>query len=187
MVEVRLLGLGDVAEITPARFGDARGFFTESWSRQAMAEAGYDLDFVQDNHSYSAAAGVLRGLHYQTPPQAQDKLLRVTRGSAFDVAVDIRRGSPDFGRWVSVLLTADKGNQILVPRGYAHGFVTLEPDTEVQYKVTAPYSPANDRAVRFDDPAIGIDWPLAGDALTLSDKDRAAPLLADADLEHDWT
>ena len=152
-----------------------------------MAEAGYDLDFVQDNHSYSAAAGVLRGLHYQTPPQAQDKLLRVTRGSAFDVAVDIRRGSPDFGRWVSVLLTADKGNQILVPRGYAHGFVTLEPDTEVQYKVTAPYSPANDRAVRFDDPAIGIDWPLAGDALTLSDKDRAAPLLADADLEHDWT
>lgn len=185
MVDVRRLGLGDVSEITPARLGDARGFFTESWSRGAMRDAGFDLDFVQDNHSYSAAAGVLRGLHYQLPPFAQDKLLRVTRGSAFDVAVDIRRGSPDFGRWVGVVLSAQLGNQILIPRGYAHGFLTLEPDTEVQYKVTAPYDPGSDRAIRFDDPAIAIDWPLGGDALTLSPKDRAAPSLADADLGGD--
>ena len=183
VVDVRRLGLGDVCEIVPARFGDARGFFTESWSRSAMRDAGFDLDFVQDNHSYSAAAGVLRGLHYQLPPFAQDKLVRVTRGSAFDVAVDIRRGSPDFGRWVSVVLSADQGNQILIPRGYAHGFLTLEPDTEVQYKVTAPYDAGSDRAIRFDDPAIGIDWPMASTALTLSDKDRAAPLLADAELD----
>lgn len=187
MLEVRRLGLGGVVEVIPARFGDSRGFFTESWSRRALADAGYDLDFVQDNHSYSAAKGVLRGLHYQVPPFAQDKLLRVTRGSAFDVAVDIRRGFPDFGRWVGVVLSADAGNQILVPRGYAHGFLTLEEHTEVQYKVTAPYDPGCDRAIRFDDPAIGITWPLAGGTPIMSDKDRHALRLADADLEHDWT
>ncbi|HZF42587.1 MAG TPA: dTDP-4-dehydrorhamnose 3,5-epimerase [Sphingomonadaceae bacterium] len=187
MVEVRRLGLGEVVELTSPRFGDARGFFQESWSRRAFAEAGYDLDFVQDNHSYSASRAVLRGLHYQTPPFAQDKLLRVTRGSVFDVAVDIRRGSKDFGRWVGVVLSAEAGNQVLVPRGYAHGFLTLEEHTEVQYKVTAPYDPRHDRAIRYDDPAIGVAWPLTGDALILSDKDRRAPSLADADLEHDWS
>ena len=187
MFEVRKLGLGDVAEITPRRFGDDRGFFTESWSRSAMAEAGYDLDFIQDNHSYSAARGVLRGLHYQTPPAAQDKLLRVTRGSVFDVAVDIRRGSPDFGRWVGLVLSADKGNQILIPRGYAHGFVTLEQHSEVQYKVTAPYRPDCDRSIRFDDPEVAIDWPLGDTELTLSAKDRDAPALRDADLDYHWS
>lgn len=151
-----------------------------------MADAGFDLDFVQDNHSYSAAAGVLRGLHYQTPPFAQDKLVRVTRGAAFDVTVDIRRGSPDFGRWAGVLLTASAGNQMLVPRGYAHGFLTLEAHTEMQYKVTAPYSVACDRAIRFDDPAIGIVWPFPDGPPTMSPKDEAAPLLADADLNFDW-
>jgi dTDP-4-dehydrorhamnose 3,5-epimerase len=187
MLEVRSLGLGEVVEITPKRFRDARGFFTESWSRDAFSSAGFDFDFVQDNHSYSAPKGVLRGLHYQVPPVAQDKLLRVTRGSAFDVAVDIRRDSPDFGRWVGIVLSADVGNQIFVPRGYAHGFLTLEEHTEVQYKVTAPYDPNCDRAIRFDDPAIGVAWPLTGVSLILSDKDSQAPLLADADLELDWT
>jgi dTDP-4-dehydrorhamnose 3,5-epimerase len=146
-----------------------------------MAGIGIDEDFVQDNHSFSAAKGVLRGLHFQTPPTAQDKLVRVTRGSVFDVAVDIRRGSPSFGRWVGLVLSAELWNQIWVPKGFAHGFVTLEPDCEVQYKVTAPYDPACDRGIRYDDPAIGIAWPIGADAVQTSDKDRTAPLLADTD------
>jgi dTDP-4-dehydrorhamnose 3,5-epimerase len=179
MLEVRALSLPDVREILPTRFGDHRGFFSETWSRSAWSDAGIDLDFVQDNHSYSAAQGVLRGLHFATPPFAQDKLVRVTRGSVFDVAVDIRRGSPTFRHWVGVTLSARDGNQILIPKGFAHGFVTLEPDTEVQYKVTAFYSRDHDRSVRFDDPDIGIAWPVAADVLQLSDKDRHAPVLAD--------
>jgi dTDP-4-dehydrorhamnose 3,5-epimerase len=182
MLDVRPLSLKDVFEITPRRFGDARGFFSETYNAERFAAAGIDLVFVQDNHSYSAPAGVLRGLHYQLAPRAQDKLVRVVRGAILDVAVDIRRGSPDFGRWVALEVSAQKGNQILVPKGFAHGFVTLVADTEVIYKVTDFYSPDHDRSIRFDDPAIGIDWPVKGEAVVLSDKDRAAPLLADADV-----
>lgn len=181
MVDVRELGLPGVVEITARRFGDDRGFFTESWSQAAFADIGLPHVFVQDNHSMTRGVGTLRGLHYQTPPFAQDKLVRVTRGSVFDVAVDIRRGSPTYARWVGVTLTADAGNQIFVPAGFAHGFVTLEPDTEVQYKVTAPYAPANDRSIRYDDPEIGVAWPVPVDASALSAKDRAATNLDQQD------
>jgi dTDP-4-dehydrorhamnose 3,5-epimerase len=182
VVEVRPLAIPDVLEIVPAKFGDDRGFFSETYNAQKMAEAGIDLVFVQDNHSLSAVKGVLRGLHYQLAPRAQDKLVRVVRGAIFDVAVDIRRGSPTFGRWVGLEVSAAKWNQILVPKGFAHGFVTLEPDTEVVYKVTDLYSPENDRGIRFDDPQLAIEWPLAAQDLQLSKKDAEAPSLAEADL-----
>lgn len=182
MVEVRPLGLPGVFEIVPKKFGDERGFFSETYNAQALARHGIELAFVQDNHSLSAAVGVLRGLHYQLPPRAQDKLVRVVAGRILDVAVDIRRGSPTFAQWVALEVSAEKWNQILVPAGYAHGFVTLEPNTEVVYKVTDYYSPEHDRSIRFDDPEIGISWPFAPDQLRLSDKDRAAPLLADAEV-----
>ena len=181
MLDVRPLDLDGAFEIRPPRFGDDRGFFSEVWNAERMAEAGLELDIVQDNHSFSAARGVLRGLHFQVPPAAQDKLVRVSRGSVFDVIVDIRRGSPTFGKWTGLILSADLWNQILAPKGFAHGFVTLEPNTEVQYKVSAPYRPDFDRVIRFDDPTIGIDWPVPANELQLSDKDRAAPLLADVD------
>jgi dTDP-4-dehydrorhamnose 3,5-epimerase len=186
MLDVRPLELEGVFEIRPARHGDARGFFSEIWSRERFAEGGFDFEWVQDNHSMSAAKGVLRGLHYQLPPAAQAKLVRVTRGSVFDVAVDIRRGSPTFGRWAGLILSAELWNQVLVPAGFAHGFVTLEENVEVQYKVSAPYRPDLDRAIRFDDPAIGIEWPLSGDSVQLSAKDQAAPLLTQADLPDTW-
>jgi dTDP-4-dehydrorhamnose 3,5-epimerase len=186
MLDVRPLELEGVFEIRPARHGDARGFFSEIWSRERFAEGGFDFEWVQDNHSMSAAKGVLRGLHYQLPPAAQAKLVRVTRGSVFDVAVDIRRGSPSFGRWAGLILSAELWNQVLVPAGFAHGFVTLEENVEVQYKVSAPYRPDLDRAIRFDDPAIGIEWPLSGDSVQLSAKDQAAPLLTQADLPDTW-
>jgi dTDP-4-dehydrorhamnose 3,5-epimerase len=182
MLTVTPLSLYEVLEITPRRFGDERGFFCETYNLERFTQAGIDLVFVQDNHSYSAAAGVLRGLHYQLPPRAQDKLVRVVRGAILDVAVDIRRGSPTFGEWVSLEVSAEKGNQILVPKGFAHGFVTLVDHTEVIYKVTDVYSPERDRSIRFDDPAIGIDWPLMAASLTLSEKDKAAPLLRDAEI-----
>ena len=177
VVEIRPLDLEGLVELRPPRFRDERGFFSEVWSQDALAEAGIDIRFVQDNHSCSAR-GVLRGLHLQLPPAAQDKLVRVTRGAIFDVAVDIRPGSSTFGRWAGVTLSAEEWNQLLVPKGFAHGFVALEDGTEVIYKVSAPYAPALERSIRFDDPAIGIEWPLEPDALILSDKDRAAPLLA---------
>ena len=177
MLDVRPLGLG-VLEIRPARLPDERGFFSEVWSERAFREAGITTGFVQDNHSLSRDAGVLRGLHFQAPPVAQAKLVRVSRGSVFDVAVDIRTGSPTYGQWVAARLSAAEWNEMYVPEGFAHGFLTLEPDTEVQYKVSAPYSREHDRAIRFDDPAIGVEWPIDRAALILSDKDRAAPLLA---------
>lgn len=180
MLQVRPLALPEVLEIVPDRHGDHRGFFSEVWNRAALAEQGVEIGFLQDNHSFSAEPGVLRGLHYQEPPFAQAKLVRVVRGAIFDVAVDIRAGSPTFGRWVGLTVSAEAWNQILVPEGFAHGFVTLEPDCEVLYKVSAPYSRAHDRSIRWDDPAIAIDWPLGGGAPVLSDKDRAAPLLAEA-------
>ena len=179
MVDVRRLAIDGLIEIRPRRFEDERGFFSETWNAAAWREAGVDRQFVQDNHSLSRRPGVLRGLHFQAPPSAQAKLVRVSRGSAFDVAVDVRSGSPTYRQWVGVLLSAAEWNQLLIPEGFAHGFLTLEPDTEVQYKATALYDPASDRVIRFDDPAIGIEWPLAADQLTLSDRDRTAPLLAE--------
>ncbi|WP_206367569.1 dTDP-4-dehydrorhamnose 3,5-epimerase [Sphingomonas sp. HDW15A] len=182
MLEIRRLAIPDVIEIRTPRHRDERGFFSETWNKVDWNDAGIQLEFVQHNHSMSAPAGVLRGLHYQLPPYAQEKLIRVTRGAIFDVAVDIRRSSPTFGGWVGATLSAADWNQVLIPKGFAHGFLTLEPDTEVQYNVTAPYSPAHDRAIRYDDPTIGIDWPSSGYDLILSSKDAAAPLLADAEL-----
>jgi dTDP-4-dehydrorhamnose 3,5-epimerase len=182
MVEVRKLELEGVCEITPARFGDDRGFFSETYSAAGLAEAGIDLDFVQDNHSLSRKAGVLRGLHYQLPPLAQDTLVRVVHGAILDVAVDIRKSSPTFRKWLALEISAEKWNQILVPKGFAHGFVTLTADTEVIYKVTKPYSPAHDRSIRFDDPQIAIDWRVPASSISLSEKDGQAPLLADAEI-----
>jgi len=182
MLEVGELELAGVYEITPRRFGDNRGFFSETYSAPDLASAGIDLVFIQDNHSLSRSVGVLRGLHYQLPPFAQDKLVRVVRGAILDVAVDIRRSSPTFRRWLALEISAEKWNQILVPKGFAHGFVTLAPDTEVVYKVTERYAPGHDRSIRFDDPAIGIDWQVPTAEITQSDKDRNAPLLADAQI-----
>ena len=181
MVELRRLALDGLLEIRPRRFADDRGFFSETWNEASWREAGIDVDFVQDNHSLSRARGTLRGLHFQAPPAAQAKLVRVTRGSAFDVAVDLRPSSPTYRQWAGVTLSAAEWNQLLIPEGFAHGFLTLEPDTEVQYKASAVYSPAHDRAIRFDDPAIAIDWPIPANDLILSDRDRAAPLLADVE------
>ncbi len=181
MLDVRPLALDGVCEIRSERFDDERGFFSEVWNLASWAEAGIPLRFVQENHSHSAQRGVLRGLHFQNPPLAQGKLVRVTRGSVFDVAVDIRRDSPTFGAWVGIVLSAADWNQLLVPKGYAHGFLTLEDNCDVQYKVTAPYSHDHERAIRFDDPTIKISWPMVASALTLSDKDRFAPLLAHVD------
>ena len=172
--------------LTPARFGDARGFFSESWSRKRLAEAGIDLDFVQDNHSVSARAGTVRGLHFQSPPHAQAKLVRCGRGVLWDVAVDIRRGSPSFGQWVGVELSAENGRQLLIPAGFLHGFVTRVDDTEIVYKCTDYYAPDCDGALRWDDPQIGIDWGLEPGHAILSDKDARAPLLAAFETPFTW-
>lgn len=168
--------------LTPARFGDARGFFSESWNRKTLAAQGITLDFVQDNHSLSAQIGTIRGLHFQSPPHAQAKLVRCGRGCLFDVVVDIRRGSPTYGHWLGEELSDQNGRQLLIPAGFLHGFITRAPDTEIIYKCTDYYAPACDGAVRFDDPDIGIDWGLpAGVAPILSDKDATAPLLRHLD------
>ena len=171
--------LAGVKIVTPKKFGDARGFFSETYNRQVFARSGLDLEFVQDNQSLSAEVGTIRGLHFQSPPFAQDKLVRVVRGAILDVAVDIRRSSPTFGQHVAVELSRENWRQLLVPIGFAHGFVTLEPDTEVIYKVTNYYSPANDLGLAFDDPALGIDWRVDLSRAVLSDKDRRHPKLAD--------
>ena len=181
MLKVRETALAGVLEILPRRIGDDRGFFSEVWSERSFREAGLDHVFLQDNHSRSAR-GVLRGLHYQLEPVAQTKLVRVTRGSVFDVAVDIRRSSPTFGQWTGVTLSADSWNQLLVPAGFAHGFLALEDESEVQYKVTASYSPDHDRGINPDDPAIGIEWPLPRNQWLLSAKDKNAPLFAEAEV-----
>ena len=164
----------DVLVIEPKRHGDARGFFSEVWKRAVLP-----VDFVQDNHSFSAEQGVLRGLHFQRPPTAQGKLVRCTRGRILDVAVDIRQGSPTYGRHVAVELSAENWRQLWVPRGFAHGFVTLTPDVEVLYKVDAEYDPATDAGIAWDDPALGIAWPVPPGGPILSAKDKAAPRLAD--------
>jgi dTDP-4-dehydrorhamnose 3,5-epimerase len=151
--------LEGVLLITPDKFGDERGFFSETFNTQALAERGVRHDFCQDNHSFSATPGTVRGLHYQTPPTAQTKLVRVTRGRVLDVAVDIRKGSPTYGAHVAAELSAENWTQILVPAGFAHGFCTLAPDTEVLYKVDAPYAPQDEGGVLWNDPALGIAWP----------------------------
>jgi dTDP-4-dehydrorhamnose 3,5-epimerase len=177
MNTIQSLTIPEVKLFTPRRFGDHRGFFCETYKRHEWAAAGFDREFVQDNHSLSVEKGVVRGLHFQTPPHAQDKLIRVTRGSILDVAVDIRRSSPTFGRHVAAVLSADNGSQLLVPRGFAHGFVTLQTDTEVLYKVTDYYAPQNDKGLLWCDPDLGIDWPVAPDQAVVSDKDRKHPRL----------
>ena len=183
---VRELDIPGVLEITPKKFGDDRGFFSETFNAQRCAEAGVDVTWVQDNHSLSASAGVLRGLHYQLPPHAQDKLVRVVRGRVFDVVADIRPGSATFGRWVGVELSVEKWNQLFVPKGFAHGFLTLEPNTELLYKVSDFYSPECDRSIRFDDPDLGIEWPIEGGGLILSEKDEQAPSFKASDLPAEW-
>ena len=174
-MEITALAIPEVKVLSAKKHGDARGFFSETYSKSVFARLGIDLEFVQDNQSLSADRFTVRGLHYQTPPFAQDKLVRVLRGSIYDVAVDIRRGSPTYGRWVGAEISAALWNQILVPVGFAHGFCTLEPDTEVVYKVSAPYAPECDRGLRWNDPAFGVDWPADESAAVLSDKDRRAP------------
>lgn len=175
-MQIEKTDLPDVMILTPRRFGDARGWFSETWNAERLREAGIDLAFVQDNHSFSARKGTLRGLHYQSPPRAQDKLVRCSRGAILDVAVDGRRGSPAYGNWVAVELSAENGRQLLVPKGFLHGFITLTDDCEVQYKCTDVYAPQHDGAVRWD--SVGIDWGHE-DAPVLSDKDMAAPAFAD--------
>lgn len=176
---VQSLAIAEVKLITPPIFRDERGFFSETYNRKALAAAGIDAEFVQDNQSLSRAAGVVRGLHFQLAPFAQGKLVRATRGAAFDVAVDIRPGSPTRGRYVSALLSAGNWCQLWVPEGFAHGFCTLEPDTEVIYKVTSAYSPEHDRGIAFDDPDLAIAWPIEAGRAVLSDKDRRQPRLRD--------
>ena len=168
-----LLGL---KVLVPQRFGDARGFFSECWSQRSLAEQGIEIDFVQDNHSLSMQKGTLRGLHFQSPPHAQAKLVRCGRGALFDVAVDIRRGSPSYGKWFGIELTAENGKQLLVPAGFLHGFITLAPETEILYKCSDYYAPDCDGAVAWD--SCGVDWGFDGMPV-LSAKDAAAPALAD--------
>jgi dTDP-4-dehydrorhamnose 3,5-epimerase len=164
--------------INPQRHGDHRGFFAETYSRRKYSELGIEDEFVQDNHSLSREVGTLRGLHFQSPPHAQAKLVRCGRGAIFDVAVDIRRGSPTYGQWQGYELTAENGEQLYVPVGFAHGFVTLEPDSEIVYKCSDYYAPETEGAVLWNDPDIGIDWPTKADPI-LSDKDAVAPLISE--------
>ncbi len=179
MLQVEETAIPAVKIVTPRRFGDTRGFFSEVYSRKAFAEAGIDLDFVQDNHSLSGPQGTVRGLHFQSPPHAQDKLIRVIRGAIYDVAVDIRRGSSTYGRHVAVELSADNWTQLLVPAGFAHGFQTLSEGAEVLYKVTDYYAPETEHGLLWNDPALEIDWPLGPEEATLNARDSAWPRLAE--------
>lgn len=165
--------------IEPKVFGDYRGWFTETYSKKKLADQGLNIDFVQDNHSFSAKKGTLRGLHFQINPKAQAKLIRCIRGKILDVAVDIKKGSPTYKKWVSVELSEENKRQFFIPKGFAHGFVALTDNVEVQYKVDEYYSPENDRSIRYDDPNIGVNWGI--DNPILSDKDIKAPLLKNSD------
>lgn len=179
-MKVTPTALPEVLIVEPRVFGDARGFFTESWNERVFNEAvGYPVRFVQDNHSRSSR-GVLRGLHFQLPPHAQGKLVRVVSGAVFDVAVDMRKSSPNFGRWEGVELSADNHRQLWIPPGFAHGFLVLSESADFLYKTTDVYAPQAEGAVRWDDAAIGIQWPELGLAPLLADKDARAPLLAEA-------
>ena len=184
-MKIEPTALPDVLILIQDRFGDDRGWFSETFNATAMAKAGLTMAWVQDNHSLSAKPGTVRGLHFQTPPRAQDKLVRCTRGAILDVAVDIRAGSPHYGHWVGVELTPDNGRQLLVPKGFLHGFATRQPDSEVQYKCSDTYAPGCDAAIRWDDPDIGIDWGVA--LPNLSAKDSTAPFLRDFKSPFRWS
>ena len=174
----------DAVLIEPKVFGDHRGFFTESYNKEMFQQNGIDIDFIQDNHSLSQQPGTLRGMHYQLNNKAQTKLVRVTRGAIYDVIVDIRKGSPTYGEWQGFILSADNKRQLLVPKGFAHGFCTIVENTEVQYKVDELYSPEHDRGIAWNDPALNIDWPF--NSPVLSDKDTKHPTLAEADNNFTW-
>ena len=180
MIELNNLAIADIKVIKTKQFIDHRGYFSETYNEVEFARVGVDLHFVQDNQSMSSKAGTVRGLHYQSHPMAQDKLVRVIRGRIFDVVVDIRRSSRTFGKWVSIELTASDGNQLLVPKGFAHGFCTLEPHTEVMYKVSNYYSPSHDFGLLWSDPDISVDWPITNGEAILSDKDKMLPRLREA-------
>lgn len=182
-MEIEALAIPSVKILRPRKHGDDRGFFSETYNRKTLSGLGIDLDFVQDNHSLSLERGVLRGIHFQTAPFAQDKLVRVVSGSVLDVAVDLRRESPTFGRHVTAVISAADWNQILVPVGFGHAIVTLEPSTQVIYKVSNYYSPQHDKGLRWDDPDLGIEWPFGDNELILSEKDRNQPYLRDV-MEH---
>ena len=172
------LAIPDVLLITPRRHGDARGWFSETWSQQALAGSGADTAFVQDNQAFSAQKGTLRGLHFQRSPHAQGKLIRALRGAIYDVAVDIRAGSPTHGQWVSAELTAEGGEQLWIPRGFAHGYCTITPDCEIFYKVDSQYAPDREGGIAWNDPDLAIPWPLDGPPV-LSGKDEGLPRLKD--------
>lgn len=182
-MDIQTTDLPGVLILAPKRHGDARGFFSETWNSKTLSDAGIDYTFVQDNQSLSATTGTIRGLHFQTPPHAQVKLVRCGRGALFDVAVDIRRGSPTYGCWTGALLTPENGLQLLIPAGFAHGFVTRLPDTEILYKCSDHYAPNCDGGIRWD--SCGIDWGFDGTPV-LSDKDTAAPALANFDTPFKW-
>jgi dTDP-4-dehydrorhamnose 3,5-epimerase len=177
-MNVESLNIPEVKLLTPARYADSRGSFSETWNAMRFAAAGVPGPFVQDNHSVSVKAGTIRGLHCQLAPSVQGKLVRVVRGAVWDVAVDIRVGSPTFGKFAAATLSAENWSQLWIPGGFLHGFCTLEPDTEVIYKVTAPYDRAAERAVIWNDPGLALPWPVAPEAAVLSDKDQIAPRLA---------
>ena len=178
-LDVRDLPLPGTKLLTPARHGDARGWFCETWRADAFAEAGVRDTFVQDNHAYSAEPGVVRGLHFQTPPHAQAKLVRVARGEIFDVLVDLRAGSPAYGQAHGEILSADNRRQLYVPEGFAHGYATLTPDAEVLYKTSRAYAPDHEQGLLWNDPALAIAWPIEPEAVILAARDRAWPKLAD--------
>ena len=184
-MQVEATELPGLMMVVPQRFGDARGWFCETWNAARMAEAGLAIDWVQDNHSMSGRAGTLRGLHYQKPPHAQAKLVRCSAGAIYDVAVDFRKGSPTFGKWVRVELSAGNGRQMLVPKGFLHGFVTLTEAAEVQYKCSDVYAPDCDAGVRWNDPDIGVDWGLEGDPV-LSAKDEVQPFFREVESPFTW-
>ena len=178
-MQVISTAIAEVKEIRPVRHSDPRGFFSEIFREDVLRQHGIDIAFVQENHSLSVERGVVRGLHFQIPPAGQAKLVRVGAGSILDVAVDIRQGSPDYGRHVAVVLSAAEGNQLFVPEGFAHGFCTIEPNTEVIYKVNRYYSAEHDRGLAWNDPELEIVWPVSEEAALLSDKDRRQPVLAE--------
>jgi dTDP-4-dehydrorhamnose 3,5-epimerase len=180
-VKVERLAIPDVILITPQRFGDNRGYFSETFNARRMAEAGITAPFVQDNHSRSATRGTVRGLHCQIAPSIQGKLVRVTKGAVWDVAVDVRKGSPTYGQFAAATLSADNWAQLWIPGGFLHGFCTLEPDTEFLYKVTADYDPKAERGVIWNDPDLALPWPIDPAEVTLSEKDGRLPRLADCD------
>ncbi|MCI3181554.1 dTDP-4-dehydrorhamnose 3,5-epimerase [Caulobacter sp. CCUG 60055] len=179
MTTVTPLAIPEVLLITPKRFGDERGFFSETWRADTLAEAGVDVALVQDNHAFTAEPFTLRGLHFQTGPHAQAKLIRACRGAIFDVAVDVRPGSATYGRWVGAELSRDNGAQLYIPAGFAHGYATLTPDCDVLYKASAYYAPQAEGGLAWNDPAVGIDWPFPADRARLNARDAAWPKLAE--------